>query len=109
MIDGDASAVLDDVLEMEIDLLFFLDIKTTGIDVIKDKIKNRICIKSTVDMKDTLGLGKPLDVKKEGQELVRSFHTKRGGFICEVLRWNRPEYPEENVLASVEAFNEYRI
>lgn len=78
LIDGDASEVLDDILEMEIDLLFFVDIKTTGINLIKEKIKNKICIKATIDMKQTLGVRKPLDILKEAHELVKSFHTKRG-------------------------------
>ena len=31
-----------------------------------------------------------------------------GGFMGISLRWHRPEYPLENVLAVAEAFNEFR-
>jgi len=107
-IDGNSREVLDDMFDLEVDLLFFVDINTTGINAIRNKLKGRICIKSTIDMKDTLGLKTPGEVAKEAHQLVQNFNDKTGGFICEVLRWNRPEYPSENVQASVNAFNIYR-
>ncbi len=107
-IDGDAKEVLEDLFDMEIDLVFFVDINTTGIEIIKEKIKGKICIKSTVDMQDTLGNKSPEEVKIEANRIVDSLNASNGGLICEVLRWNKPEFPPENVKASVEAFNYYR-
>ncbi len=107
-IDGDAKDVLEDLFDMEVDLVFFVDINTTGIEIIKEKIKGRICIKSTVDMKDTLDNKSPEEVKIEAHKIVDSLNASNGGFICEALRWNRPEFPPENVKASVETFNCYR-
>jgi uroporphyrinogen-III decarboxylase len=107
-IDGNSREILDDIFDLGVDLIFFVDINTTGINLIRDKFKGKICIKSTIDMKDTLGLKTPGEVAKEAHRLVRHLNGPTGGFICEVLRWNRPEYPPENVIASVDAFNEYR-
>jgi len=59
-------------------------------------------------MQNTLAIKKPFEIKREVDEIVKNFHSKKGGFICEVLRWNKPEFPEKNVLASIEAFNKYR-
>jgi len=107
-IDGDAKAVLDDLVDMDIDQLFIPDFKVTGVKELQEKIKGKICFKSTVDMVDTLSSGTPEEVKDEARYLVESFNAPEGGFVCEVIRWHRPSYPDENVLASVEAFNEYR-
>lgn len=107
-IDGDAKPVLDDLLEMEIDQLFIPDYKVTGVKTLKEKIIGKMCFKATVDMVGILPLGTPEDVKKEVKEIVEAFDSPEGGFICEVVRWHRPAYPENNVRASVDAFNEWR-
>jgi len=107
-IDGDAKPVLDDLKEMEIDQLFIPDYKVTGVQALKEKIIGKMCFKATVDMVGTLPLGSPEDVRKEVKEIVEAFHSADGGFICEAVRWHRPAYPEENVLASVEEFNRWR-
>lgn len=108
LIDGDAKPVLDDLFDMEIDQLFIPDYKVTGIEVLKEKLRGKMCFKSTVSMADTLASGSPEDVQKEADMLVETFNTPSGGFVCEVVRWHRPAYPEKNVIASVKAFNQYR-
>lgn len=108
LIDGDAKPVLDDLLEMEIDQLCIPDFKVTGVAALKEKIIGKMCFKAPVSMADTLGTGSPEDVEREAEMLVREFNNPRGGFICEVVRWHRPAYPDANVLASVKTFNKYR-
>ena len=108
LLDGDIEAILDDLLAMEIDVLQFMQPNTIGIDTLENRIKGKKCLKCSVDMMTTLAQGKPEEVKKEAKELVEKFNSSQGGFICNVLRWYRPEYPEDNVLAQVEAFNQYR-
>jgi len=108
LIDGNCAEILDDLLDMEIDVFQSCDMYTTGIKTIKDKLGGKMCIKASVDMQKTLPLGTPEEVKKDACELVETFHDSNGGFICEVVRWFRPSYPDMNVLASVDAFNEYR-
>jgi len=107
-IDGNCGEILDDLLDMELDLFTTVDIKTTGLNLIKEKLKGKICIKTSVDMQTTLPLGTPEEVAKEAHELVAALNSPEGGFISYVLRWHRPEYPSANVLASAKAFNEYR-
>ncbi len=107
-IDGDAKQVLDDLFDMEIDQLFIPDYKVTGVKALRDTIIGKMSFKVTVDMVGTLPLGTPEDVRKEVYEMMDAFNSPEGGFVCEVVRWHRPAYPEDNVLASVEAFNEWR-
>ena len=108
LIDGHCAQVLDDILDMEIDVFNNFDNHTTGLSSLRDKLRGRICVKATVDMQRTLPMGTPEEVCREANDLVEAFQTPEGGFICEVVRWHRPSYPEANVLASVQAFNEYR-
>jgi uroporphyrinogen decarboxylase len=108
LIDGNCGEILDDLLEMDIDVFSSFDIKTTGMDLIKEKLKGKICLKATVDMQTTLPMGTPEEVMQDARELVETLNSPQGGFICEVVRFHRPEYPAQNVLASAKGFNEYR-
>lgn len=108
LLDGDISIILDDLLSMEIDVVQFVDVSSVGLKKIKETFKGKKCIKCSVGMLTTLAKGTPDDVKKEATTLVNELNDVSGGFICNVLRWYRPQYPLENVLASVEAFNRYR-
>ena len=108
LFDGDIRAILDDLLKIEIDVFQFAQPNVIGIKTIKEKIKGKRCVKCSVDMMNTLAYGTPKDVEKEAIELVENLNSPSGGFICNVLRWHRPEYPRENVISSVEAFNKYR-
>ncbi len=108
LLDGDIREILDDLLEMDIDVLQFMEPNAVGIDTLRKKVKGKKCLKCSVDMKKTLATGSPEEVRREAEELVETLHSPEGGFICVVLRWHRPEYPSENVLAQVKAFNRYR-
>jgi uroporphyrinogen-III decarboxylase len=107
-IDGNSRDVLDDLPEMKVDVFTVFDIKTTGLNVLRGELGGKVCVKATVDMQTSLAVGSPQDVAREADELVKAFHTPQGGFIAQVVRWHRPEYPAANVQASVKAFNAYR-
>ena len=107
-IDGHSGDVLDDVLEMDVDVFTVFDIHTTGLETIRAKLGGKRCVKAAVDMQRTLAGGTPAAVERDAQRLVEAFHTPAGGLIAQVVRWHRPEFPRENVLASVRAFNRYR-
>ena len=108
LIDGNSSQILSDIAEMDVDLFACVDMHTTGIKTVQEALKGKTCVKAAVDMQKTLPMGTPEEIAREARELVEAFHTHEGGFICEVVRWYRPSYEMENVLASVDAFNHYR-
>ena len=107
-LDGNFSAILDDIINMGVDVLHCPETRAIGLDVLEDRVKGKICIKCGIDMMHTLAIGTPEQVRKEANDVVNMLNSKDGGLICEVLRWYRPAYPENNVQASVKAFNEYR-
>lgn len=46
----------------------------------------------------------------EAEELARKLGVKRGGgFMAMVFKWERIKLPMENVLASLDGFNKYRV
>ncbi|MGC8976479.1 MAG: uroporphyrinogen decarboxylase family protein [Candidatus Ratteibacteria bacterium] len=108
LFDGDIKVIIDDLLNMEIDVFQFVQPNVIGIKTLKEKIKGKRCLKCSVDMMSTLAYGTPEDVKNQAEELVENLNSSSGGFICNVLRWHRPTYPEKNVISSVETFNKYR-
>jgi hypothetical protein len=107
-IDGDTKDIHEDILKMDIDMFFMPDVNTTGIASLVDNLKGKICLKAPVDMLTTLASGTPEQVEKEAVDIVESLSSKSGGFVCEVVRWHRPEYKDENVMASVRGFNKFR-
>lgn len=107
-IDGHSGDVLDDVLDLGVDVFSVFDIHTTGLATLRDRLAGKVCVKAAIDMQRTLPSGTPADVEQEAEALARAFATPAGGFIAQVVRWHRPEYPAANVQASVQAFNRLR-
>ncbi len=109
LIDGNSSAVLDELGELGIDVFTVFDYQTTGLELIRHKLKGKICINASVDMQHTLPKETPAGIEAETDTLHEAFHSPDGGFMCTVVRWHRPTFPEEKVLASVRGFNKYRM
>lgn len=107
-LDGNFVAIIDDILEMEVDVLQLFDTKSFGVDRLEEKVKGKICIKCGVDMSYNLFDGTIKEVEEDADEKVKRLHTKNGGFIAVALKWHRPESPKENYIAATKAFNKYR-
>ncbi len=107
-IDGNSESIHEHLKDLNIDVFFTPDIETTGIEKIKQNLKGKICLKAPVDMISVLPCKSPEEVEKFAVKLVNELNNKNGGFICEVVKWYRPEFPMENILASVKGFNRFR-
>ncbi len=108
LIDGNSGPILDDLPEAGVDVFSVMDYQATGLELIQEKARGKMCINAAIDMQHTLPCGTPQEVEQEAAKLYEAFNTPDGGFICTVVRWHRPEYPNDNVLASVKGFNAYR-
>ena len=108
LIDGNSGPILEDLTEVGLDVFTVLDYMATGIELIQEKIKGKVCINASIDMQHTLPNGSPQEVEQEADKLVEAFNAPNGGFMCTVVHWHRPAYPAPNVLASVRGFNRYR-
>jgi len=107
-IDGHSGEVLDDVRELGVDVFSVFDVHTTGLNTLREKLVGKVCVKAAVDMQRTLPGGTPAEVARDAEALVRAFSRPEGGFIAQVVRWHRPEFPAANVQASVRAFSRHR-
>jgi uroporphyrinogen decarboxylase len=108
MLDGDITAILDDIMSLGTDSVQFLEPHIVGIETIAEHFRGKRCIRACIDMRETLPSGTPTEIEAEASKMVKFFNTDKGGFIPTIIRWHRPEYPEDNVAASVRAFNKYR-
>jgi len=108
LIDGNSGPILEDLTGIGIDVFSVVDYQATGKELLKQKLKGKVCINASLDMQHTLPNGTPEEIEKEADELYGAFHSPDGGFMCTVVRWHRPEYPKEQVFASARAFNKYR-
>ncbi len=108
LLDGNISEILDDLLHQQIDVQFFAQPLSTGIDRIADCFRGKRAVKTAVDMMETLATGTPGRIKAQVDEYVKKLNTDRGGLIFQALRWHRPEYSHERVRAQIMAMNNYR-
>ncbi len=108
LIDGNSGPILDDLTEVGLDVFTVMDYMATGMELIQEKMKGKICINASIDMQHTLPNGTPGEIEQEADKLVEAFRSPDGGFMCTAVRWHRPEYPTDKVAASVRGFNKYR-
>jgi len=108
LLDGNITVLLEDLLKMNIDLQFFAQPLSTGIDTIADVFRGKRAVKMTVDMMETLAVGTELEIEAQVDEFVKKIGTEKGGLIFQALRWSRPEYDAVRVKAQIDAMNKYR-
>ncbi len=107
-LDGKTLDILPDMKEAGLDVLDCRQPLLMGIDNLAKICNGKLCVKSSIDMQRTLPHGTKEEIFREGEELVHKLGGRNGGFIALVIRWAILEYPEENVIASAEAFNRFR-
>jgi hypothetical protein len=107
-LDGDVRAVLPDIKALGLDVLDIRQLNCMGLDAIS-ALCGGLCVKTSIDMMTTLARGTPEEVDAEARALCERLGGRGGGYICMTLKWHRPEYPPQNVRASVESFNRYRF
>jgi len=109
LFDGDINSILDDYLALKPDVVEIMQPNLLGIPQWGDRLQGKVAAKASVDMMTTLATGTPAQCREEVARLVDALWTPAGGFMGISLRWHRPEYPPENVAATVQAFNEKRF
>ncbi len=107
-LDGKTLDIVPDMKEVGLDVLDCRQPLLMGIENLAKICDGKLCIKSSIDMQRTLPLGSKEEIFAEAKELVNKLGGRNGGFISLVIRWAILEYPEENVIASAEAFNRFR-
>lgn len=107
-LDGNVLEILPDLKEVGMDAVDVRQPRAMGFENLAKVCDGKLCLKVSVDMQRTLPSGSVEEVKREADEIVRYLAKPEGGLIALVYRWATLKLPEENVRASVKAFNEYR-
>jgi uroporphyrinogen-III decarboxylase len=108
LLDGNITAILPDLMKMDIDVQLFLQPLSTGIDRIQEVFRAKRAVKMGVDMMETLAKGTTEDIVHEVDEFVNKLNTKKGGLLFQALRWFRPEYDPVRVRTQIKAMNAHR-
>ena len=107
-LDGKTLEIVPDMKDAGLDVFDCRQPRLMGIDDLAKVCDGKLCVKSSIDMQKTLPSGTREQIFREAEELVNKLGGRNGGFIALVIRWSVLEYPEENVVASAEAFNRFR-
>lgn len=106
--DGDYASVLEDLCDVGLDILDLRQCSLYDLDWMANINNGKMCVKATIDMTNTLALGTSEDVRRDADRLYEKLGSRNGGLIALCAEWPDYQYPYENILASVEAFNKYR-
>ena len=107
---GSVYDLIPDLIEAGFDILNPVQISAKGMDPVKLKKEFGDYLTfwgGGVDTQKTLPLGTPDEVKDEVRRLIENF-SARGGFVYSSVHNVQPNVPFENVLAMIEAVQEYR-
>ncbi len=107
-LDGDVSAIFNDLHDLYLDVIECLQPNSAGIDRWASEFAGKICLKASADMMTTLPGKDENKVDEEMKRLFQSYASSKGGFIPVVVRWHRPSFPDSTVNASVKAIHNYR-
>ncbi|MBS3752790.1 MAG: hypothetical protein KGY46_05305 [Anaerolineales bacterium] len=103
--DGHINAIIEDLLELDVDVLNLQQPLVNGIDEIGKRFAGRVCFESTCDIQKTLPFGSPDEIRKESRQLLDKWATSKGGFILSVYEnTDDLQLPKENVALMVEIF-----
>ena len=108
LLDGNITQILPDVMDMDLDQVFFAQPLSTGFATIAEACRGKRCVKMAVDMMVTLAEGTPEAIRREVDHVVETLALPQGGLVFQALRWHRPEYASRRVKAQVDAMNRYR-
>lgn len=104
--DGDIRTLTEDLLSTGIDALNLQDL-VNGLDWIRDHLKGRVCIDLDIDRQKITRFGTPSEVKELIRREIDLLNDPAGGLMFTFGLY--PGTPEENVIALMDALEEYTI
>jgi uroporphyrinogen decarboxylase len=107
--DGDVSALLDDFVEIGVDILNPIQTSSGGMaDIagVKRRYGSRLAFCGGIDTQRVLPTGSPEDVRQEVRRVVELL-APGGGYLLAAVHTIMDEVPPENILAMVDAVEEF--
>jgi len=102
--DGNTLEIVNDLVEIGVDILNPQH-NVMGNDIVRDKLRGKICIRTDIDCQKILPFGTPEDVRRHVRDVIGTFYHPDGGLILhgEI----QVKVPLSNYLAMFEAFQEF--
>jgi uroporphyrinogen decarboxylase len=104
--DGDATAIVPDLIEIGVDVLNPVQPECMDPFALKRKYGDRLSFWGTLGTQSTLPFGTPQDVEHDIRERCEIV-AKGGGLVIAPTHMVEPEVPWENIVAFVEAVKHY--
>jgi uroporphyrinogen decarboxylase len=107
--DGDVFDLIDDFIEIGVDILNPIQTsagKMSNLEELKKKFDKRIVFCGAIDTQNILPSGTPDQVKQEVKRVINVLGAG-GGYMVATVHTVMNEVPPENVLAMVDAVEEY--
>lgn len=105
--DGDATAIVPDLIEIGVDILNPVQPECMDLQALSRKYGSRLSFWGTLGTQSTLPFGSVDDVRRDIQ--MRCELAKNGGLLIAPTHMVEPEVPWENLVAFVDAVKEYRM
>jgi len=104
--DGDATAIVPDLIEIGVDVLNPIQPECMDLFALKRKYGDQISFWGTLGTQSTLPFGTPQDVAQDIQERCE-IAADNGGLLIAPTHMVEPEVPWENILAFVESVKKF--
>jgi uroporphyrinogen decarboxylase len=104
--DGDAAAIVRDLIEIGVDILNPVQSECMDPTALKREFGHDLAFWGTLGTQSTLPFGTPADVRAEVKRRVETVGVG-GGLLLAPTHMIEPEVPWENIVAAVEAVNEF--
>jgi uroporphyrinogen decarboxylase len=107
--DGDVFNLIDDFIEIGVDILNPIQTsagKMSNLEELKSRYDKKIVFCGAIDTQKVLPHGTPEEVKQEVKRVINIL-GRGGGYMVATVHTVMNEVPAENVLAMVDAVEEY--
>ena len=105
---GNITPILPDLIDIGLNVLNPVQPQAMDMEKLAREFGGHLCFNGGVDVQGTMINGSTNDVKNEFRRLVDLFGKYRGGYIAGTSHSIMPETPLDNIIALLEAVNEYR-
>lgn len=105
---GSVIAFIDDLAEVGVDILNPVQTSAAGMDpkVLKERFGRKVCFWGGIDTQSILPFGTPDQVRDEVKRCMDVL-APGGGLVVAAIHNIRPEVPPENIVAMIEAVQEF--
>jgi uroporphyrinogen decarboxylase len=104
---GNVLEILPDMIDIGLNVLNPVQPRAMDIATLAERHGGKLCFNGGIDVQGTLVWGSPQDVRDEVKRTIETLGAFKGGYIGATSHTIMPETPVANLIAMLEAFEEY--